>query len=340
MRRTISLYKDCLKHPTAHLSTMANAEILRDHSNNPEIWRTTNFAEAEVRIDGKRYILAMPLNEEAHLHVLRKVTLMNKYISPCITYSEILIDELVYYNRNGETRRADLLLHHIPDGVTLYDFAEYATRSRLLGAIDKLEVEFRRLGIVHNNLTPHNVIVREDYTMSVIRYHYVEKATDSKDCGEEFASLRDWVNMVVDVENEEGDTKGDTGNYKLPASLFSGYKHVSNPFEELVCVADERGYLYVNCENKVIIDSRFKWASDFHEGRAEVETESGMGLIDREGRYIIEPIYKIVDYDVDCGLSRVRMGDKWALFSYMGEQILPFEDRYIDDEDLELMSIC
>ncbi|MFR9602756.1 MAG: WG repeat-containing protein [Rikenellaceae bacterium] len=340
MRRTISLYKDCLKHPVAHLSTMSTAEILSEQSNDPEIWRTTNFAEAEVKIDGKKYILAMPLSDEAHLHALRKVTLMNKFISSHITSSEMLIDEMMFYNRTGDVEYADLLLHHIPDGDTLYNFAEFASRDRLLEALDKMEAEFKRLEIVHNNLTPHNIIVGKDYDLYAIRYHYVEKATSERDCGAEFAAIREWINMVVDIDNDGAESKGsDVAPYKIPASLFSGYKHVSNPFEDLVCVADERGYLYVNCENKVIIDGRFKWASDFHEGRAEVETETGMGLIDREGNYIIEPIYKIVDYDIECGLSRVRNEDQWALYNYMGEQILPFEERYIDDEDLELLSI-
>ncbi len=340
MRLTISLFKNCLKQPAAHFATISNAEILRNQCHDPEVWRTTNFAEAEIKKDGKRYILGMPLSDDAHVHCLRKVTLMNQFISPCITFSDVLIDEMIFLNRFGEVKKADLLLHQIPDGDTLYDYAEYGSRKEILKALDVLEAEFRRMGIVHNNLTPHNIIVKEDGHLSVIRYHYTEKATAEKDCGEEFASIRDWVNTVVDVDSDEAEsTHHDAATYRLPASLFSGYKHVSNPFEELVCVADEHGYLYVNCENKVIIDSRFKWAGDFHEGRAEVETETGMGLIDKEGNYIIEPKYKIVDYDVDCGLSRVRQGDQWALFNYIGEQILPFEDRYIDDEDLEILSI-
>ncbi len=338
MRLTINQFRECLKNPATHLSTMADCEVICDNKNNPIIWRTTNFAEAEICKNGKRYILGMPLTEEAHIHCLRKVTLMKRYNSPYLTYSEILIDEMSIITRTGEVHKCDLLLHEIPAGGTLYDFAEYASQSRLLAAIDDMEAELKRLGLVHNNLTPHNIIVGDNYEIYAIRYHYTERATEEGgDCTEEFSSLRDWVNSTVDIDSgEEG--QNITHN-RLAAPLFSGYKHVGNPFEELVCVADDQGYLYVNCDNKVIIDGRFKWAGDFHEGRAEVETETGMGLIDKEGRYIIEPKYKIVDYDVDCGLSRVRQGDQWALFSYTGEQILPFERRYIDDEDLEILSI-
>ncbi len=341
MRLTINQFKECLQFPSAHLSTMADAHIVCDKKNfpTPVIWRTTNFAEAEIRKDGKKYMLGMPLSEEGHMICLRKVTLMKRFNSPCITFSDILIDEMSIKDRTGKICKCDLLLHQIPEGETLYEFAEFASRERLLESLDFMESEFKRLGLVHNNLTPHNIIVGDNYQMSTIRYHYTERATSEKDCSEEFASIREWINSTVELDDEHSGVVGHIANKELPASLFNGYKHVGNPFEELVCVANEQGYLYVNYENKVIIDGCFKWAGDFHEGRAEVETETGMGLIDKDGNFIIDPIYKIVDYDVDCGLSRVRQDDKWALFSYMGEQILPFEDRYIDDEDLEILSI-
>ncbi len=339
MRLTISLFKTCLMRLEAHFTTITGAEVIRDHSNDPAIWRTTNFAEAEIKMDGKRYMLGMPLSDEAHVHCLRKVTFMRRFISECLTSSDVLINEMSFLNRYGEVDRTDLLLHHIPDGDTLYEFAKYGSRSKMLEALDYMESEFRRLGIVHNNLTPHNVIVGEGYKLIAIRYHYIERENEERDCSEEFASLREWVSTVMTDNGADGEDAFDHEITKLGSTLFNGYKHVSNPFEDLICVADQRGYLYVNIDNKVIIDGRFKWAGDFHEGRAEVETETGMGLIDRNGEYIIPPIYKIVDYDVDCGLSRVRDGEHWALFNYVGEQILPFEERYIDDEDLELLSI-
>ncbi len=340
MRLTINLFKECLKHPNVHLSTLKTAEVQSDHSHNPEIWRTTHFAEAEIKVDGERYLLCMPLNEQAHLQSLNKSVDLSNMLSPALTSYTILSGEMIFVNREGRKERADLLLHRLPDGDTLYDFAEFASRGRLLQVIDSLESEFLRLGIKHNNLTPHNIIVGDDYSLTPIRYHYLEIVAEGDSCGEEFASLRDWVNTIVDVDCEENELSGEvTPSATLSSSLFSGYKHVSNPFEELVCVEDEDGYLYVNCQNKVIIDGRFKWAGDFHEGRAEVETEGGMGLIDKQGNFIIPAIYKIVDYDVDCGLSRVRKDDMWALFNYSGEQILPFEKRYIDDEDLEILSI-
>lgn len=73
-----------------------------------------------------------------------------------------------------------------------------------------------------------------------------------------------------------------------------------------------------------MIESRYLWADDFHEGRAEVETPTGMGLIDREGTYIIPPEYEIVDYRPAESIVYVRRDGRWALFDYMGRQQTEF----------------
>lgn len=65
-------------------------------------------------------------------------------------------------------------------------------------------------------------------------------------------------------------------------------------------------------------------AGDFHEGRAEVETPTGMGLIDRRGGYVIPPRYEIVEYDPATSVSRVRQNGRWALFDYLGRRLTPF----------------
>ena len=77
-------------------------------------------------------------------------------------------------------------------------------------------------------------------------------------------------------------------------------------------------------DNNPVIPSQFLWASDFHEGRAEVQTRTGMGLIDREGGYVIPPEYEIVDYDPAVSIVHVRHGGRWALFDYLGRRLTEF----------------
>lgn len=74
----------------------------------------------------------------------------------------------------------------------------------------------------------------------------------------------------------------------------------------------------------MVIPSHFLWANDFHEGRAEVQTAEGMGLIDKQGGYVIPPHYEIVEYDPATSLSLVRRAGNWARFDYLGRQLTRF----------------
>ena len=89
-------------------------------------------------------------------------------------------------------------------------------------------------------------------------------------------------------------------------------------------VEDEGGFGFVDTDNNPVIPSQFLWAGDFHEGRAEVQTRTGMGLIDREGGYVIPPEYEIVDYDPAVSIVHVRHGGRWALFDYLGRRLTEF----------------
>ncbi|MFI3280239.1 MAG: WG repeat-containing protein, partial [Rikenellaceae bacterium] len=51
------------------------------------------------------------------------------------------------------------------------------------------------------------------------------------------------------------------------------------------------------------------------------ETESGMGLIDAHGNYIIEPKYQIVEFDHRTGLSRVKLDEEWRWLDYEGREV-------------------
>ena len=81
---------------------------------------------------------------------------------------------------------------------------------------------------------------------------------------------------------------------------------------------------YVDAQNRPVIAPRFRWAGDFHEGRAEVETDTGMGLIDKQGRYIIPPEYEIVEYAPAESVVRVRQHGRWALYDYLGRRLTEF----------------
>ena len=87
---------------------------------------------------------------------------------------------------------------------------------------------------------------------------------------------------------------------------------------------DDNGFGFVDTDNNPVIPAQFVWAGDFREGRAEVQTQTGMGLIDRRGCYVIPPEYEIVDYDPAASVVHVRNNGHWALFDYLGRRLTEF----------------
>ena len=105
---------------------------------------------------------------------------------------------------------------------------------------------------------------------------------------------------------------GPSGDGAAFESLREQVRRTADP----MCVGDT--------ENNPVIRPQYTWAGDFREGRAEVETPSGMGLIDRQGRYVIPPEYEIVDYAPAESVVRVRKDGRWAEFDYLGRRLTEF----------------
>ena len=72
---------------------------------------------------------------------------------------------------------------------------------------------------------------------------------------------------------------------------------------------------------RVAIPFVYLWADDFREGRAVVETEQGVGVIDKRGCEILPAVFDDVRYDVSAGCFEARLDEQQLLFGYAGEPI-------------------
>lgn len=70
-----------------------------------------------------------------------------------------------------------------------------------------------------------------------------------------------------------------------------------------------------------ITTARFTYAGDFYEGRAEIATHNGYGLIDREGTYIIEPTLDVLEWHGTANIAAGCADGKWDLYDRNGERI-------------------
>lgn len=72
---------------------------------------------------------------------------------------------------------------------------------------------------------------------------------------------------------------------------------------------------------RVAIPFVYLWADDFREGRAVVENEQGVGVIDKRGCEILPAVFDDVRYDVSAGCFEARLDEQRLLFGYAGEPI-------------------
>ena len=105
------------------------------------------------------------------------------------------------------------------------------------------------------------------------------------------------------------------------ADAFAHYYRIERGGEDTVCAMDGEGWKYVDPDGKQLFPQRFRYAMPFREGRAEVETETGKGLIDRQGEYLLPPEYEEVCWDEYHGIVVVMRYGKWSLRNRDGKPV-------------------
>lgn len=312
---TISDLRTALAAPAARFKRLANITPSAD-----EIIRSTLFAETIVRRYGRRYLLYMPLRPDS-LHSVERFVARKRYItSPVVPKMEILREEMLCGHADMASEPCDILLEPIPEGATLAeainDACDAMQAATLVRSLDNLRETLRRADITLHNIREHNIIVDPAGMMHPIRWYYAADGTGGDD--EAFTCIR---TRIAELFPNLGSCPHEAAEPYMP----EGHLEARPMFEGLTAVCDRSGWGFVDCHNRPVIKARFAWVGDFCEGRTAVETKRGtMGLIDKQGRYVIPPRYKIVEYDPRSGNSHVRKGSKWGVFDYSGRQTVEF----------------
>ena len=226
-----------------------------------------------------------------------------------------------WHDATGAERHTDLVLQHLPAGREFAEALLAEDKATLLAALDTLQAALGELEFTHNNLKETNLRWHRGRFVP-IRYYDARIGTAELGTGdkEAFAALRHRIAEAPAPRQTANDV---TAPYN-PLRSLTGHRWTSHVFEGLVCVEDDNGFGFVDTDNNPVIPAQFVWAGDFREGRAEVQTQTGMGLIDRRGCYVIPPEYEIVDYDPAASVVHVRNNGHWALFDYLGRRLTEF----------------
>lgn len=317
MTPTLQIFTRALLAPELSLRTLTDARAETGTGGLPQLMRTTRFAEAEITWRGEQWLLSMPLSPGALFAVERTASHLRRLTTPWLAEYRILPGELRWTDDAGCEQSYDLVLQHLPAGEPFSAILYEKSTDQLLAALDALQAALRELNFTHNNLRGDNLRWSGGRFIP-LRYHDACFGTHGGD-DMAFEALREQVRQKADPM-----CVSDVEVTYSPLRRLTGHLRTGNVFEGLVCVEDTDGFGYVDTDNNPVIPARFNWAGDFREGRAEVETPTGMGLIDRQGCYVIPPEYEIVKYLPAESVVYVRKNGLWAEFDYLGRQTAEF----------------
>lgn len=106
--------------------------------------------------------------------------------------------------------------------------------------------------------------------------------------------------------------------------------YATSYFSENVCaVMDGSGrWGYINRSGDIVIPAQFDNAFPFQQGRAKVVAHGRVGVINKDGHFLLQPAYE--DVDIDGSRYLVKSGNKWGWLTQDGNILisLQFADAY------------
>ncbi len=313
---TISTFIEALVNPSVSLCKALGGTLLEfGGGRTPEVCRLTDFAETTVECACRRYLLAMPLRAEARKAAVRLAARMRCIESPHLTDYRVLKEAFVFTDSQGQIRSMDLVAETLPEGRPLSEvLREGLPHPGLCDELDRMQLDFARIGFRHNNLKPDNLILTPNGRLVTVRCHRGHFCPNHETDVRAFARLRKRIQALGEEPRP------------LPApdeEQPSEYR--GNLFDGLIRVESGGKFGYVDDRGRCVIKPRYLEAEDFREGRAVVQNEKGRyGLIDKRGKYVIRPHYEAVEYDDMEGISLVMAREKWAMVDYCGRFLTDF----------------
>lgn len=300
--------EQALSAPESHFKRLRQAEPLL-RNGKPILRRTYSAIETEVMASGEHFLISLPFREESLRHIEQVEAVMyERSFGPLLPH-RILYEELLLIDSLGNKHYFDIVLQHIPHGITLDEAVLHYKANDLKDAIERMKERLDAIGFCHNNLTPANIIICDSGRARPIRYWYAEWECFSDN---DISKLLEFIDKHHDPESE---------HIKQPL--------VANTDEEFMCapVACEGitrrckcgRYGFVDSDGHQITPFVYSWASDFCEGRAIVSSNKKFGAIDNCGRKVIPVIYKSLEFDVETGIFTATSDKYTYTINYEGE---------------------
>lgn len=313
MAPSITSYIQLLSTKDLQLKTLTGVRPI-EREGTPFVVRTSLFAEALVAIGEERYLLCLPLSGSADTEFARTCSKLKHLYTCALTEYRLLPAEISLADSLGREVECDLILHRLPAGESLDQAVTHIATTRIRSALNLLKQEMLKVGFLHGNLKPSNLIYGDDGRIYPIRYHYAQLKAEAAEIEAEFSRIESFIAEHPEVKELEEHTPPTEYLSQLP------YDEVFQLHNMMRRVRRGELYGYLDCNDNEVITPQFTYAEEFFENRAVVQTAgSKMGVIDKEGSWIIQPIYDMIG--LEDGIFDARIGDKWIKIDYLGTTI-------------------
>lgn len=304
--------------------SLENFSVRLDHRGVPAVNRTSLFAEAEITLGGRRWLLCAPLRSESLEIVGRAMRAGRRADRLTVPEWRILCEEFRFDDSCGGHCCCDLLLQRYPEGETLEEAVTHIDTQRLLCELEELRSRFVKHGLRHRNLKPSNLVFGLDGRLHAVRCYYLSAGSEVSAIEGEFDKVRGFILSHPEIDGECEPPVSET--------LRREFDDVEPLHDMMQIVVREGLYGYADDEERVVIEPCFTYAEPFFENRAIVERCRGcMGVIDKQGRYVVPPEYDMISW-TDKGRFRVRKGELVGELDYSGAEMLPLQRGLAMDE--------
>ena len=129
----------------------------------------------------------------------------------------------------------------------------------------------------------------------------------------EIPALRQMSEFITDSRRRDASAE--------KKSRLAKYSYIGEMNCNKMRAFDGKSWEYIDKSGNPAFEGRYLEASDFEEDRAVVETETGYGLIDETGNFIIDPVFDDINWDSYNNIAIVTRDGKSGIYDRTGNKI-------------------
>ena len=339
-------------------ANLQDIHLVADLNGAPSLRTSSRYLELDALWKGSPCHICCPTDANSIRHAERLSAALKRIETPLLAAHRLLPKEL----RLGE-ELCDIVLEVLPEGESLNQILARgvsAKQARTLAAEWIATAEaLTEIPFSHRALSTSRIIVRADGGMTLCGLYHgrIENSTDDHRAiveityeilrsaipNADYPPVGELITMVdrstlcsrllaIADKAKVRYTKCQADNFQritrklLDNVDFSNREWIGIISEDRIAFREGNRYGYLNMLNNVIIEPRFMRVEPFHECRAIAETDEGVGLINKQGEWIIAPEHKEVYWSVDYNIATVCNEHGWALYDSLGNR----RSRYYD----------